>query len=71
MAPDFQEDNYFEAYIRYVEEHQRAKAKGQDPEVVEFALLRVMGMKMRGPHLWKARWGLRTMSVQARGKPDV
>ncbi|KAJ8425077.1 hypothetical protein Cgig2_028794 [Carnegiea gigantea] len=28
LAPDFKKDNYFEAYIHYVEERQRAEAKG-------------------------------------------
>jgi len=36
LVPDFQEDSYFEAYIHYVEECQRADAEGRDPEEVEF-----------------------------------
>jgi len=36
LAPDFQEDNYFEAYIRYVKERRWAEAEGQDPEKVEY-----------------------------------
>ena len=36
LAPDFREDNHFEAYIHYMEERQRAEAEGWDPEEVEF-----------------------------------
>jgi len=35
LTPDFQEDNYFLAYIHYIEERQRAEAEGRDPEEVE------------------------------------
>ena len=51
LAPDFQEHNYFEAYIRYVEEHQRAEAEGRYPEEVVFIPPSYGGMKMREPHL--------------------
>ncbi|KAJ8421523.1 hypothetical protein Cgig2_018763 [Carnegiea gigantea] len=36
LAPGLQEDNYFEAYLCYVEEHQRAEAEGRDLKEVEF-----------------------------------
>jgi len=36
LAPDFQEDSYFEAYIHYAEERQRAEAEGRDTRKTEF-----------------------------------
>jgi len=36
LAREFQEDSYFEAYLHYVDEHQRAKDNGRDPKEVEF-----------------------------------
>ena len=36
LAQEFQEDSYFEAYLRYVDERQWAEDEGRDPEEVEF-----------------------------------
>jgi len=36
LAQDFQEDDYFEAYLNYVNKCQQAEAEGRDPEDVEF-----------------------------------
>jgi len=36
LAQEFQEDSYFEAYLHYVDERQRAVDEGRDPEEVEF-----------------------------------
>jgi len=36
LASDFQEDNYCEAYLPYVQERQWAGVEGSDPEEVEF-----------------------------------
>ena len=36
LAPDFQEDDYSETYLHYVDERQQADAEGRDPEEVEF-----------------------------------
>jgi len=36
LAPNFQEDNYFEAYLHYVDERQRAEDEGRYLQEVEF-----------------------------------
>ena len=36
FAGEFEGDRYFEAYLRFVDEHERAAAEGCDPEEVEF-----------------------------------
>ena len=60
LAPDFEEDNYFEAYIHYVEECQRDEAEGRDPEVVEFIPPSGKGDEDEGNHTSRWRgWGPR------------
>jgi len=37
LAPDaFHQEGYFEAYVKYVEDHRQAPAEGQNPELVDF-----------------------------------
>ncbi|KAJ8438015.1 LOW QUALITY PROTEIN: hypothetical protein Cgig2_029996 [Carnegiea gigantea] len=36
LAQEFQEDSYFEAYLHYIDERQRAEDEGRDPEEVQF-----------------------------------
>lgn len=36
LAAEFSDNDYYEAYLRYVEERPRTEAKGSDPEEVEF-----------------------------------
>ena len=36
LASDFQEDNYFEAYLHYLDERQWATDEDRDPKEVEF-----------------------------------
>ena len=39
LAPDaFSIEGYFEAYVKYVEDHRLALAEGRSPEMVEFNL---------------------------------
>ena len=35
-AGEFHDDRYFEAYLKYVDERERAIAEGRDPDEVEF-----------------------------------
>ena len=37
LAPQaFRIEGHFEAYVKFVKDHRRAEAEGQDPELVEF-----------------------------------
>ena len=36
LAGDFGDDRYYEAYLKYVDERERAVAEGRDPNEVEF-----------------------------------
>ena len=36
LAGEFDDDRYFEAYLKYVDERERAVAEGRDPDEVEF-----------------------------------
>lgn len=36
LAGEFHDDRYFEAYLKYVDERERAIAEGRDPDEVEF-----------------------------------
>ena len=36
LAGEFKDDRYFEAYLRFVDEHEQAAVEGRDLEQVEF-----------------------------------
>ena len=35
-AHAFSQEGYFEAYVKYVEDHHQVQAEGRDPELVDF-----------------------------------
>ncbi|KAJ8448734.1 LOW QUALITY PROTEIN: hypothetical protein Cgig2_011355 [Carnegiea gigantea] len=61
LADEFQDDNYFETYLHYVDERERATAKGRDPEEVEFIPLSTEHEIARdeATNPWKLRPALR------------